>query len=108
MLDMWMCYVQIIKQGRNEVEMVDKNELQRGCNSKMQEDAMALPTISVDDREIILLSGYKFVYQEALREKKIANQTLIIMDEGELRRSAKSNFDAVAYGYVDGQWVVAA
>ncbi|MFM7300781.1 MAG: hypothetical protein ACKO1R_06540 [Crocinitomicaceae bacterium] len=40
--------------------------------------------------------------------KKSANKALVIMDEGELRRSVKSNCDAVAYGYVDGHWVVAA
>ncbi|MFM7084254.1 MAG: hypothetical protein ACKOW3_04515 [Hyphomicrobium sp.] len=69
---------------------------------------MALPTISVDDREIILLSGYKFETHDIPQIKKSANKALVIMDEGELRRSVKSNCDAVAYGYVDGHWVVAA
>jgi hypothetical protein len=63
---------------------------------------MALPTISVDNREIILLSGFKKVDTEAKKP------FFVILDERELVRSVKNDNDAVAYGYVAGRWVAVA
>jgi hypothetical protein len=63
---------------------------------------MALPTISVDNREIILLSGFKMVDTEAKKP------FFVILDERELVRSVKNDNDAVAYGYVAGRWVAVA
>jgi hypothetical protein len=64
---------------------------------------MALPTISIDNREIILLSGFKKVDTEAKKP------FFVILDERELVRSVKNdNDDAVAYGYVAGRWVAVA
>jgi hypothetical protein len=63
---------------------------------------MALPTISVDDREIILLSGFTKVDTETKKP------FFVILDERELVRSVKNDNDAVAYGYVAGRWVAVA
>ncbi len=65
---------------------------------------MALPTISIDNREIILLSGFEKVQSETSSKKPF----LVILDERELERSVKNDNDAVAYGYVAGRWVAVA
>ena len=58
---------------------------------------MALPRIVVRGKEIILLSGFK-------DEAKVTNAD----DEVKLQQAAKWNPDAVAFGYVAGEWIAAA
>jgi hypothetical protein len=65
---------------------------------------MALPTISVDDREIVLLSGFKTVETNSESKKPFIE----ILDERDLVRSVKNDNDAVAYGYVAGRWIAVA
>ena len=69
-----------------------------------EEATMALPTISVDDRRIVLLSGFEMVEADATSQKTF----FVILDERELVRSVKNDNDAVAYGYVAGRWVAVA
>lgn len=68
---------------------------------------MALPTVSIDNRDIILLSGFETVTAAASGQSK--KPFVVILDERELVRSVKNdNSDAVAYGYVAGRWVAVA
>lgn len=63
---------------------------------------MALPKIALRGREIILLSGFS---DEALDES--SNRKLVV-DEEKLEQAAKLDPEAVAFGYVAGEWVAAA
>ena len=65
---------------------------------------MALPTISIDNREIILVSGFETVAKGTNAKKPF----LVIFDELQLERSVKNDNDAVAYGYVAGRWIAVA
>ncbi len=65
---------------------------------------MALPTISIDNREIILVSGFETVATGTNAKKPF----LVILDERQLERSVKNDNDAVAYGYVAGRWIAVA
>lgn len=68
---------------------------------------MALPTVSIDNRDIILLSGFETVGSTSNGPAK--KPFVVILDERELERSVKNdNSDAVAYGYVAGRWVAVA
>ena len=68
---------------------------------------MALPTVSIDNRDIILLSGFETVTTEAIGVSK--KPFVVILDERQLERSVKNdNSDAVAYGYVAGRWIAVA
>jgi hypothetical protein len=68
---------------------------------------MALPTVSIDNRDIILLSGFETVGSASNGSAK--KPFVVILDERELERSVKNdNSDAVAYGYVAGRWVAVA
>ena len=63
---------------------------------------MALPRIVVRGKEIIVLSGFKS--QET--SKSVCG--LVVDDEVKLQQAAKRNPDAVAFGYVAGEWIAAA
>ena len=64
---------------------------------------MALPRIVVRGKEIILLSGFK---DEA---KETSKSVCVVVDEEvKLQQAAKRNPDAVAFGYVAGEWIAAA
>jgi hypothetical protein len=66
---------------------------------------MALPKIVMRGRKIILLSGFK----DASEETSISRRRSLVVDaEDKLRQAAKKNPDAVAFGYVAGQWVASA
>ena len=65
---------------------------------------MAMPTISVNDREVVLVSGYELKPAETAA----ARATVIILDETNLIRTVKNDNDAVAFGYVSGRWIPAA
>jgi hypothetical protein len=65
---------------------------------------MALPKVVLRGRKIILLSGFKDgTYDQAMR-----HGTLVVDAEDKLRKAAKENPDAVAFGYVAGEWIAAA
>ena len=58
---------------------------------------MSYPTIDIDQKRIILLSGF---------EKTTCG--LVIAARDRLEEAAKKHRDAVAFGYVSGKWVPAA
>jgi hypothetical protein len=64
---------------------------------------MALPRVILRGRKIILLSGFK-------NEPKENNKpnAVVVDAEDKLRLAAKRNPDAVAFGYVAGEWVASA
>ena len=71
---------------------------------------MALPTISISDRDIILLSGYETVCEDGTTLHVVPGTrcVLVIRDESSLRAIVHNDNEAVAYGYVAGRWVPAA
>lgn len=62
---------------------------------------MALPKIVLRGRKIILLSGFK-------GPKETTDRALVVDAEDKLRLAAKRNPDAVAFGFVAGEWIAAA
>lgn len=64
---------------------------------------MALPKVILRGRKIILLSGFK----NGAKERN-THDALVVDAEDKLRLAAKRNPDAVAFGYVAGEWVAAA
>jgi hypothetical protein len=54
--------------------------------------------------EIILLSGFKDEAKET--SKSVCG--VVVDDEVKLQQAAKRNPDAVAFGYVAGEWIAAA
>ena len=65
---------------------------------------MALPKIVLRGRKVILLSGFKDV-PENTRAK---HRRLVVDAEDKLKLAAKRNPDAVAFGYIAGEWVASA
>jgi hypothetical protein len=65
---------------------------------------MALPRIVVRGKEIIPLSGFKDEAKEA--SKTVC--AVAVDEEDKLQQAAKRNPDAVAFGYVAGEWIAAA
>jgi hypothetical protein len=63
---------------------------------------MALPKIVLRGRKIILLSGFT----DGPKDKR--KRALVVDAEDKLRLAAKRNPDAVAFGYVAGEWIAAA
>ena len=65
---------------------------------------MALPKIVVRGKQIILLSGFKDGAYDGS-----GNRHAVLVDaEDKLRQAAKRNPDAVAFGYISGQWIASA
>ncbi|MGD9501025.1 MAG: hypothetical protein AB7V40_00890 [Methyloceanibacter sp.] len=64
---------------------------------------MALPKIVLRGRKVILLSGFKNGPKERNRP-----DALVVNAEEKLRLAAQRNPDAVAFGYVAGEWVASA
>ena len=62
---------------------------------------MALPKIVLRGRKIILLSGFK----DGPKDK---HRALLVDAEDKLQLAAKRNPDAVAFGFVAGEWIAAA
>ncbi|HSD92647.1 MAG TPA: hypothetical protein VLB11_06420 [Methyloceanibacter sp.] len=60
---------------------------------------MALPKIVLRGRKVILLSGFKDVPEK---------HRLVVDEEDKLKLAAKRNPDAVAFGYVAGEWIASA
>jgi hypothetical protein len=65
---------------------------------------MALPKIVLRGRKIILLSGFK----DGPYDKSTKHRAFVVDAEDKLRLAAKRDPDAVAFGYVAGEWVAAA
>lgn len=65
---------------------------------------MALPKIVMRGRKIILLSGFK----DATADASTSRRSLVVNAEDKLRRAAKKHPDAVAFGYVAGEWIASA
>jgi len=61
---------------------------------------MSYPTINIDQKTVILLSGFE--------RKRGAKKLLVVEARDKLERAAKRHGDAVAFGYVAGKWVPAA
>jgi hypothetical protein len=62
---------------------------------------MALPRVVVRGKEIILLSGFKDEAKET--SKSVCG--VVVDDEVKLQQAAKRNPNAVAFGYVAGEWI---
>jgi hypothetical protein len=65
---------------------------------------MALPKIVLRGRKIILLSGFK----DGAKDNSTKHRSLVVDAKDKLRQAAQRNPDAVAFGYVAGEWVAAA
>ena len=65
---------------------------------------MALPKIVLRGRKVILLSGFKDVPED----KSTKHRSVVVDAKDKLRLAAKRNPDAVAFGYVAGEWIAAA
>ncbi len=61
---------------------------------------MSCPTINIDQKKVILLSGFEW--------KHGAKRPLVIKSLTQLELAAKKHGDAVAFGYVAGKWMPAA
>ena len=64
---------------------------------------MALPKIALRGREIILLSGFSDG-----AEGESSHRKLVVDEVEKLRRAAKLDPEAVAFGYIAGEWIAAA
>ena len=65
---------------------------------------MALPKILLRGRRIILLSGFK----DEAKDASNAVCAVVVDDEDKLQQAAKRDPNAVAFGYVAGEWIAAA
>jgi hypothetical protein len=65
---------------------------------------MALPKIVLRGRKVILLSGFK----DAPEDRSTRHRALVVDAQDKLWLAAKRNPDAVAFGYVAGEWVASA
>ena len=59
---------------------------------------MGYPLIQIEDKKIILLSGFRCKHDERV----------LVTARRELEAAAKRHSDAVAFGYVAGRWMPAA
>jgi hypothetical protein len=66
---------------------------------------MALPKVALRGRQIILLSGFK---KNGAKHNGPNRHDLVVDAEDKLRQAAQRNPDAVAFGYVAGEWIAAA
>jgi hypothetical protein len=67
---------------------------------------MGFPKIVVDDRQVILLSGYETTPES--NGLNGASARVAIAAEDKLRLAVKKNPGAVAFGYVVGEWMAGA
>ena len=74
------------------------------------ETVMALPRVVVRGKQVILLSGFKDCGTK--NKKKSGTDEMrpgvIVNAKDELTLAAQRNPDAVAFGYIAGQWVASA
>ena len=69
---------------------------------------MALPKIVLRGRQVTLLSGYNDNAGGSAEEGNDARRAVVIDAEDKLNQAALRNPDAVAFGYVRGEWVASA
>jgi hypothetical protein len=69
---------------------------------------MALPRIVVRGKKVILLSGYKDDGTSHNGGTGQARHGVIVDAKDKLTLAARQNPDAVAFGYVAGEWVASA
>lgn len=65
---------------------------------------MALPKVALRGKKVILLSGFTNENKSA----RAMRQGVIVDAKDKLLLAAKRNPDAVAFGYVAGEWVASA
>lgn len=65
---------------------------------------MPYPTIDLNEKKIILLSGYQRPTGEGGEKDK--GISVVAMDK--LRKEAERHQDAVAFSFISGKWVAAA
>jgi hypothetical protein len=65
---------------------------------------MAFPKIALRGRNVILLSGFK----NEIKSTGTVRQGVIVDAEDKLMLAAQRDPDAVAFGYVAGEWVASA
>ena len=69
---------------------------------------MAHPKIILRGRRIILLSGYNDRAKGNAEEGSEARRGFVVNAEDKLSQAALRDPDAVAFGYVHGEWIAAA
>ena len=69
---------------------------------------MAHPKINLRGRKIILLSGYNDRARGNAEEGSDARRGFVVKAEDKLSQAALRDPDAVAFGYVHGEWIAAA
>ncbi len=69
---------------------------------------MAHPRIILRGRRIILLSGYNDRAKGNAEEGSDARRGFVVNAEDKLSQAALRDPDAVAFGYVHGEWIAAA
>ena len=67
---------------------------------------MAFPTIEIEGKKIVLLSGYQRSPQ--IGSTRVKPGAIEVEAPQKLRQSANENPDAVAFGYTAGKWIPAA
>ena len=65
---------------------------------------MALPKVALRGKKVILLSGFT----NEIKSTSAMRQGVIVDAKDKLLLAAKRNPDAVAFGYVAGEWVASA
>jgi len=75
---------------------------------KAKEVGMALPKIVLRGRKIILLSGYNDRVRANADHSSDASRAVVVDAEDKLSQAALRNPDAVAFGYIQGEWIAAA
>lgn len=65
---------------------------------------MALPKVALRGKKVILLSGFT----NEIKSTSAMRQGVIVDAKDKLMLAAKRNPDAVAFGYIAGEWVASA
>jgi hypothetical protein len=85
-------------------QSLKRNYQSRSLGVALTEAVMALPKIVVRGKKVILLSGYKDD-GKGTGEKR---NGVIVDAKDKLLLAAKRNPDAVAFGFIAGEWVASA
>ena len=67
---------------------------------------MALPKVALRGKKVILLSGFK--NENKNKSTGAMRQGVVVDAKDKLMLAAKRNPDAVAFGYIAGEWVASA
>ncbi len=90
--------------GHDEIETLAWDATERISRVTNKEAFMALPKIVLRGRKVILLSGYK----DENASTGVTRRGVIVDAKDKLLIAAKRNPDAVAFGFVAGEWVASA